>query len=326
MKIQELEVGKIYSLPLVVLSAIARETKTLKQYLDMELFDGTDKINGKYWDWSGKNIPDKNAILDVKAQVTEWQSVKQLNIKSLSTNTDLHISDFTPVSGVDAGKSYMEAYNIACELSDNFLRSLTLGLLEELQPLWLTVPGAKGVHHAYIAGNLIHSLSVAKIAKSIATEVPEANIELVTVGGLLHDIGKLFGYTIDGISCEMTDEGMLCEHPFIGAQLVDRYVKDNRLITNQIDEDKLQVLRHIILSHHGKTEYGAAITPACMEAHIVSHADGIDAAMEQIREASKKATNNKWTEKVWGLENRQHLTIDYVKDLFKTSCAAEINS
>lgn len=326
MKINELEVGKVYTVPLVVLSTTTRETKAFKKYLDMELFDGTDKINGKYWDWGGKNIPDKNTILNVNAQVTEWQGVKQLNIKSLNTNTELHISDFTPVSGIDAGKSYMEAYNLACTITDEFLRSVTLGLLEDLQHLWLSVPGAKAVHHAYVAGTLIHSLSVAKIASTIAVEVPETNIDLVITGGLLHDVGKLFGYTIDGISCEMTDEGMLYEHTFIGAQLVGNYAEENKLITNQQDEDKLQVLRHIILSHHGKLEYGATVTPACIEAHIVSHADGIDASIEQIRDASKKASNAKWTDKIWALENRQHLTIDYLQKTFQMNCAAELNS
>ena len=70
LKIKDLEIGKSYTLPLVVTSVTARETKTKKPYLALEFYDGTDKIAANYWDWSGKAKPEVNAILDVTAQVT----------------------------------------------------------------------------------------------------------------------------------------------------------------------------------------------------------------------------------------------------------------
>ena len=315
MKIKELEVGKSYVIPLVVLAAVVKETKAKKPYLALELYDGTDKITANYWDWSGKAIPEKNTILNVSGQVTEWQGAKQLNVYGLTTNTEKHISEFMPSSGIDIATVYKDAYELASDIGDEFLRSLCLGVLDDLRSLWLTAPAAKGIHHAYTAGTLIHSLSVAQIAKSIAAAIPEANEALVVAGGLLHDVGKLFGYRINGIICEMTDEGKLFDHLFIGAEFVGNYAKN--LLKDAVTDAKIEILRHIILSHHGKQEHGAVVFPAALEAHIVFHADAIDAAAEMIRDSSKKVENSKWTERIWALDNKPHLTTDYIQAVMR---------
>jgi 3'-5' exoribonuclease len=313
MKIKELEVGKSYIIPLVVLSATVRETKAKKPYLALEFYDGTDKIVANYWDWSGKAIPEKNTILNVSGQVTEWQGTKQLNVRGLTTNTEKHISEFTPSSGLDIATVYKDAYELASDIGDEFLRSLCLGILDDLRSLWLTAPAANGIHHAYAAGTLIHSLSVAQIAKSIAAAIPEANEALVVAGGLLHDVGKLFGYRINGIICEMTDEGKLFDHLFIGAE----FVGSHNLLKDAVTDAKIEILRHIILSHHGSQEHGAVVSPVALEAHIVFHADAIDAAAEMIRDSSKKVENSKWTERIWALDNKPHLTTDYVQAVMR---------
>lgn len=318
MKVKEQKMGSTFTIPLVVLGATARETKAKKPYLQMDFFDGTDKISGNYWDWAGKAIPDKNTILNVNAQLTEYMGTQQLNIKSMSTNTELHISAFTPSSGIDVGETYLEAYSLASDIKDDFLRDLTLAILEQLKHLWITAPGANSVHHAFTAGTLIHSLSVAKTAKAIAEVTPGSFIELATVGGLLHDLGKLFGYRINGIVCEMTDEGMLFEHTFIGAQFISNFAEELNLLKDERDEAKLELLTHIILSHHGKREYGAAVPPSSIEAHIVHHADVLDASTEQVRVASSKVGKAKWTERIWPLENRPHITSQYTEAVYRS--------
>ena len=311
LKIKDLEIGKSYTIPLVVTSVTARETKTKKPYLALEFYDGTDKIAANYWDWSGKAKPEVNAILDVTAQVTEWQGAKQLNIKALNTNTEKHISEFSPASGVDVPKVYMDVYAMATDIKDDFIRELTVSVLETLQSRWLSAPAAISVHHAYAAGTLIHSLSVATIAKTIAEQVEGANVELCIVGGLLHDLGKLFSYKINGVVCEMTDEGKLLDHIFIGAEFLGNFAE--RLVMDDAAEAKLEMVRHIILSHHGSLEHGAVVVPASMEAHIVHHADAVDSVTEMIRDASKKVSKSKWTDKIYPLNNRPHLTPEYVQ-------------
>lgn len=316
MKIKELVIGENVNITLVVTSATARETKAKKPFLALELYDGTDTIFGNYWDWLGEKIPSKNSIVDIRAQVTEYMGTKQLNIKTMKLNNERHLSEFMPTSSYDLSTIYKNAYASAMEIRDDFLRNIAICVLEQLEAAWLQVPGAKSVHHAFVGGTLVHCLSVANIAKSISANIPQSNDELCFVGGLLHDLGKLFTYRLDGISVEMTDEGMLYDHTFIGAEFIGNFTDGQPWFDEFEMAPKLEILRHIILSHHGSLEYGAAVPPLCVEAHVVSYADGVDASVQQIIEQSDKKGDVKWTDKIYTLSNRPHLTTHYVKAVF----------
>lgn len=315
-KIKELYIGEVTDITLVVASATARETRAKKPYLQLSLYDGTDTISGNYWDWASGKIPDKNSIVDVSCQVTEYMGTKQLNIKALKLNTTRHISEFEPSSGVDIASTYKEAYAEAATITDDFLRELCLSILESLRTAWLTVPGAKGVHHAFVGGTLVHSLSVAKIAQAISSCILDSNDDLCFAGGLLHDLGKLYTYRLNGIAIDITNDGMLYDHTFIGAEFVGNFAEENGLLKTKQDYGKLQLLRHIILSHHGKLEYGAAVTPMCIEAHIVHNADSVDASTQQIIEQSSKVNNAMWTERIFALGNRPQITPEYTSGIF----------
>jgi len=313
MKISELNSAEVTTIPLVVTAATAKKTKKGNPYLTIDFFDGTDHISGNYWDWAGKNIPEKNTILDVTAQLTEYMGVPQLNIKSITTNTDMSLAAFTPTGGTNIEQAYKDAYELLSTLSNDFLRDLSLEILTNLAPLWITVPGASTVHHAYTGGTLIHSLSVAKMAKVLAIEM-NANVDLCIAGGFLHDLGKLYCYKINGIVCEMTDDGILQDHIFTGANFISNFASS--MVPDEKSEEILNLLVHIILSHHGKREYGATVPPALLEAHIVHEADTLDAIAEQIRVASEKS-QGKFTERIWTLDNMAQITTQYTASLFK---------
>lgn len=315
MKIAQLEVGKLCDIALVVKSAVARETKAKKPYLVIEFYDGIDTIVGNYWDWTSGNIPDVNAILDVKAQVTEWQGIKQLNVKSMATCTTRQLADFAPTSTYDIAETYKAAYALMSDVRDDTLRTLAVAILEELRELWITVPGAKSVHHAYIGGTLIHSYNVAVKAKAMAEVTEGANVDVATVGAMLHDLGKLYTYKIDGVNIDLTSDGKLYEHLFIGAEFLGNFAENLVDTDNPMVYGKVRLLRHIILSHHGKLEYGSPVTPQCIEALIVHLADMLDASVEQVLEASRKVGNDIWTDKVWNLNNKPQLSVQYVEYL-----------
>lgn len=317
MKIKDLVVGNLCEITLVVKSATARLTKAQKPYLALEFYDGTDTINANYWDWAGKNIPEVNAILDITGQVTEWQGRKQLTVKTMVTNTTKILSDFAPTADYNLSDVYKNAYSLLLEVRDDFLRDLSLAVMEALRHELLTVPGAVRVHHNYIGGTLVHSYSTAKLAKAMASQIPEANMDLCVVGAMLHDIGKLFTYRLDGINIDRTIEGNLYEHIFMGAEFLGNFAENVADVDNPDVTRKLRLLRHIILSHHGRMEYGSPVTPKCIEAYIVHAADDLDATVEQIRVASRKAPETEvYTEKLFVLDNAPHLTYNYVNAVF----------
>jgi 3'-5' exoribonuclease len=314
MKIKELKNGTRVTVTLLVLEAAGRLTKTKKNYLVVTFSDGIDTIVGNYWDWAGNIIPDKGILLDVVADVGSWQGIAQLTILKLTTNSTADVKDFLPSSNNDI--DYL--FDIALEIVSNFVKDeslCTLGLtiLERYKDKWKSIPAAKLIHHAYIGGTLVHSVSVAKIAIAIAAQVPEANGSLCALGGLLHDVGKLDTYFMNGVVIDMTYEGLLLDHSFLGASLIERISAG---IGINVSNEVLVLLKHIILSHHGTLEQGAVIQPKCLEAYIVSHSDAIDAAAEQLRNATA-TTEDIWTDKLWGLNNLPHITPTYTKRLLK---------
>lgn len=318
MKIKELVLNEMCEITLVVKTAVAKETRSNKPYLSMELYDGTDVIVAQYWDWVSGNIPAVNTVLDVTAQVTEWQGVKQLNVKRMVTSTTMQLADFAPKSEFDIAETYKAAYALMSNINDDTLRTIALAVLEEAREYWLTVPGAISIHHNFIGGTLVHSYDVARKAKALAECTAGANVDLATVGGMLHDLGKLFTYTLNGVNVDMTANGRLYEHSFMGAEFIGNFADNHVDTDNPYVYAKVRLLRHIILSHHGELEYGAVVTPQCIEAYIVHYADAIDATNEQLRVATKSAgTETNWTGKLWALNNRPHLTHNYVAGIMQ---------
>lgn len=300
-------------LPCIIQEATPRKTKAGKPYLNVLVFDGYESINGNYWDWAGKAVPQcGSTVYDVSANVSSYLGQKQLNIVGITTCTTHDITDFVPQAGVDLKDIYKAAYELASNITDEFLRNVTLSLFDEYRSEWLTVPGAKSIHHAYIGGTLVHSLSVARIALAIAEQIPIVNKDLVVAGALLHDIGKLWTYSLEGAAIDMTDTGKLYDHIFMGASKIERFAAD-RMMSYE-DSDKLRLLVHIILAHHGSLEYGSVVNAMCAEAIIVSNADNIDASCEQIRMASN-TINNMWTDRIYTLNNKPFINYQHVQNI-----------
>lgn len=303
-KIAEMYVGMMGTTSLVVSSVSARKTKRGNDYLNLEFYDGIDKIVANYWDWGGTSMPSVNAIVDVDFQVSEYAGAMQLTVSAMRLNKTLSIAEFAPKTDIDIELTYKDAYALAADIKDDTLRGICLDCLDKYQALWLTVPGAKTIHHAFMGGTLVHSLSVARIAKAMAKQIPVANVDLATAGGLLHDIGKLQSYVINGVTIDMTDYGRMYEHLYLGARMIEDAAMHYH------NKQLIDLLVHIILSHHGIREHGAVVPPCLVEAHIVYHADSVDAATQMIVEAARKSKDSNWTDRIYGLENTPHIRPD----------------
>lgn len=312
-KIVDMEVGQTYECPLAVVSTSARTTKAGNPYLVMELYDGFDTIQCNYWDWNGNKTPSRNTVYDFKVECSEYMGKKQLTCRAVHLNTTDALESFMPQGTHDVSQAYKDAYSLVDSISDDFYRNLGLNILDETRSLWLHVPGAKTIHHNYMGGNLVHCVGVAKKAKAIAEVTDGVWTDLVVIGALLHDLGKLFTYRLEGLAIDITDEGQMFDHVFIGAEFVGNY--GEQFLTNIWDEQKLQMLRHCILAHHGKLEFGSPVVPKCLEAHIIAHADGLDVAEELINVASNKLGDEPMTEKIWALNNMPHYTTQMMKAL-----------
>lgn len=149
-------------------------------------------------------------------------------------------------------------------------------------------PASLSGHHALLGGLLKHTVEVASIARAIA-RVCRAETDLVVAGVLLHDIGKLDAYRWEGGLFEMTEAGALHGHVVLGALMVDRAVRAAEPAPCTAQE--LAILQHLVLSHHGRLEFGAAVAPMTLEAEVLHYADNASAKTASMADALADADN-----------------------------------
>lgn len=306
MRIKDLVVGSKATLDLLIVSSSLKFTKMKKQYLDLMLTDGVDKISAKHWDWSMAEKPEKNDVVTVNAEVSEWMGTKQLNVSSIVHSTK-DASEFAPKGNFDMEEYDAKLEMLLYDIENEQLGNLLSEILVSHRDKWRTAPAATGVHHAYLAGTFQHSIDVAIIAKAIATNVEGCNIDLCVAGALLHDLGKLFVYELEGSVINYTDYGHLLEHIIGGIVILDRYRTEE-------NSELITLLQHIIASHHGKLEFGSPVTPKFLEAWIVSYADDIDAKSNVIQKLNR-GCESKFTEKEWVLNNSAMLSQRHVSEV-----------
>lgn len=309
-KIKELQVGETTEITLLVKSAEIKQTKAGKPYLFAVLTDGADDIQAQDWDFGNNVPPAKNSVLNVYGLVGEYMGKKQIKLNKFSTS-DEDVSLFAPTGDVDLNRYWNEAKELIGSIGNEKIKDVVRRVFNDNAEAFKKLPAAKGMHHAFTHGLLKHTIDVTKKARALAICTPTANVDLVVGGALLHDMGKFWTYMFNGAVIEMTDNGQLLEHIMLGAMELNKYRTEE-------NSDVLDLLLHIISSHHGELEYGSPTTPRFIEAVIVNYADGVDAKCQMIIEQTNKSNpNDKWTDKVWALGNRQMVNQAYINKVLE---------
>jgi 3'-5' exoribonuclease len=143
-------------------------------------------------------------------------------------------------------------------------------------------PGSVNGHHAKLGGLLLHVFEVTSIARTTAKTM-NAKVDLVVAGALLHDIGKVEAYEIDGGGFANTPCGLLLGHVVLGCLMLERRL--TVLGRAVCSEGQLLDLQHMILSHHGALEFGSPVQPMTTEAEIVHWADESSAKANDMQES-----------------------------------------
>ena len=307
MDLKSMKNGDRVSLRMVLTKAEIRKTKTNKPYLQATFSDGTDTVSGNVWDWAAA-LPELG-VYDVTAVAGEYMGKKQLN------NIDMRWSDNQDKSAfgikyVDDVQGYVTMFNNLLSLIENeVLRNIVADVYSRVTTSYATASSAVSVHHVGAGGNLVHTCEVALLSSKIAACMKllnyDVNEDLCIAGALLHDIGKIDTYEIDGPAVNMSTDGTLLDHIALGFNRLQQSV------VAQQHPDITRLLGHIILSHHGSKEFGSPVTPKFMEAYVVNYADGISAMMDTLRSYNTKAEEEQrpgiFTERIFTANNSEHL-------------------
>jgi len=306
--------GKIFSGFFLVLLKQQRTTKNNKPYLNLILGDKTGQLEGRIWEISDPRIArdfQRGDVVKARGAVSRFDERLQMKIDQLrkATPEEVDKSDLMPSTTYDVAALWRQLMASVESFTNPDLKRLLTALLTEpdLAQAYREAPAARQLHHAWLGGLLEHVVSLLALADRVAAHYPLLDRDLLLTGVILHDIGKVRELSWE-IGFEYTVEGTLLGHIQMGTALVDKTI-DN--LPDFPDRLKTLVL-HMILSHHGKLEFGSPKLPMIPEALVLNFVDDLDAKMQAISSEFEKSIRegkgpDEMTGKVWSLDQRQLL-------------------
>ena len=287
----------------------ACEKKSAKNgsvYLDIVLCDKDGDMTAKFWDFNEEMfvLPEANTVIKVRGTIQQYNGNDQFIIQNVrpANPNEYNIADFVKASEYSGTSMFNSILSLVNDFKDEELRCVVHSMLKENQEKILGFPAAEKLHHAMVGGLLYHTLSIVRLAECVCSIYPCIDRELLLSGAILHDIAKMREYTVNdaGIVDGYTLEGRLLGHLVMGAEDVGR--KCDEL---GVSPEKKTLLQHLLVSHHGKLEYGAAVRPSFIEAEVLSQLDLFDANMYEMAEAVSGVEPGEFTGKLWMFENRK---------------------
>lgn len=262
-----------------------RTTRTGDLFLMCTLCDKTGTLPARMWKVSESifNSVPVDGFLHTKGRCEDYRGSLQFVIDACRpfSSDKVDLADFMPVTELDVEHMWSELLEILRAVKNKHLRLLIKKFIEDtdLIAAFKRSPAAMQMHHPFIGGLLEHTLNIAKDAAALLPLYPKLNADLVLTGAFLHDIGKTAELT-SGPSFNYTDRGQLVGHITMAAIWVSEKAAAVAEETGEeFPQHIVDILQHIILSHHGVYEYGSPKLPACAESFFLHHLDNLDAKM-----------------------------------------------
>lgn len=270
-----------------VLSSLQlRDRRQGGQFISVILTDKTGSLPAVMWEDFADSIAacSEGCYVKVQGQIGRYQGKFQMDLKRFrfAADTEVDPVDYLPVTQFNIDEMWAELRDYVSRFSNLDLRRLVFAFLDdpEIAEAYRTAPAAKMLHHAWLGGLLEHVLTLVRVCLAAVPFYPEVDSDLLVTGAILHDIGKIrelhwkpsFGYTT---------EGQLVGHINIALGMLQEKVR-------QLGDfpEKLRVLvEHMILSHHGKYEFGSPKLPMTPEALLLNTLDDLEAKMQTLRNA-----------------------------------------
>lgn len=289
---------------------VRRDKKTIDMFF--KIADKTGEIEAINWDVPNDRVEKLSKIEFARVQgyITKKKSdgTLQATVSSLTETPPLELdySDYLPQSKKDLDELMNIVYSNIESIKNIYLKKLLKAFFDdqEFVEKFKKAPAATKVHQPYLGGLLEHTCNLVKICETMGDIYKEINREFLITMALLHDIGKIREYTYDRV-IEYTDEGKLLGHIVIGLEMIDQKIKN----LNNFPPDLELMIKHTLLSHHGRFEFGSPKLPSILTAIALHYADEIEAKISgfiNIKEESGNF-NEKWSKWIWWLERPVYL-------------------
>ena len=307
MKLDELRVGDNFTGFYLLRNIMMKTSKTGKPYMAASLADRTGSVDAKAWDYPGPISPaDEGKVVKVQGVMQEFRGMPQITMEKVRLaqpeEYDSILEDLVPSAPINRDEAYARVEALVDSMADTDFQAVCRAFLSRHGAEFRRYPAAKTVHHGFVGGLLMHTVDMLDLADFLAGKYRGVvNRDLLLAGTLLHDMAKLKEFVVSqlGVVTEYSLSGQLLGHLVMGAEEVAEVCR-----TLAVPEEKSILLQHLLLSHHGQPEFGAAVVPQCAEAELLAAIDNIDSRMEIYRENLENTPEGQFSPRIFALERR----------------------
>ncbi len=273
-------------------------TKAGKPYISLTLQDKTGNIPARVWD-NAAELGDQfklNDVVKIEATVETYNHQLQLIVRRLrpAADEEFELSDFVPHSTHDIEEMYLELCSFIESIENPHLKNLLDAFFQDEDFLkeFKSSSAARFIHHVHVGGLLEHSLSTARLCEYLTTQYESLDADLLITMAILHDIGKVKELEMSP-AINYTEEGNLLGHITLGIQMVGERIGQ----LPDFPPNLRMLIEHMILSHHGQSEWGSPIKPMFLEAEVLHRADDMDVKVDIITRAlaEDRDPDSPWT-------------------------------
>ena len=291
---------------------VCRQTAQGKPYLTAAISDRSGSMDLVVWDYTGSlGAEDNGHVVKLRGRVSEYKGNRQFavhRIRPAEANDSYELDRLVPTAPIDRDETLRYVEDLVASIGDADYRRMAERVLELRRESFPRLPAAKSVHHGFVGGLLMHTANMLRTADFLAGQYSDAvDRDLLLCGTLLHDMAKAEEFVLSplGLATEYSVEGELLGHPVMGAQQTARLAEELEL-----PREKSVLLQHMILSHHGEPEYGAAVRPMCAEAELLHLIDLIDSRMEIYAEALEDLAPGSFSGRIFALDRKIYRPAD----------------
>lgn len=274
--------------------AVVKQTADQRNFLDMTISDTTGEIPLKFWDISDidKETFFSGMVVKVQGMVSLYRDklqAKVIRIRPAQDEDGFTVSDFVKSAPVPPADLLAIIEQTISEIRNPKIKAVVAFCVGRVREQLMSYPAGKSIHHAYYAGLAYHIVRMLEIADFLCKQRPFLNQDLLKAGILLHDLCKVeeFDGGEQGIVTEYTVRGNLLGH----ISIVNNWIYEAALTLGlETGDTTVSALQHLVLSHHGKLEYGSPVLPQLPEAIALSQIDMLDSRLQAVEDAMENTT------------------------------------
>lgn len=290
----------------VLKTAQSKTSNSGKPFLSAVLADRTGTVEAKMWDYAGPvGQGEEGTVVKIRGVVTEFRGAAQFIIARIRTAQEgdrFDMADLVPAAPIDPAESWQELEDAVEDLRDPDYQAVCRRMMEKFGERFRTIPAAKSMHHSFLNGLMMHTLDMVRSAQGLGDLYRDVvDQDLLIAGALLHDFAKCDEFVTSplGLVTDYSTKGQLLGHLVMGAQAVAETARELG-----VPEEKSLLLQHLLLSHHGEPDFGAAVRPMCAEAELLYLIDLMDSRMEIYREAFDEVEPGQFTKRIFSLDKK----------------------